>query len=443
MSPERSAFVSDAQVLDRSVYQLWLLGLNVEQAVFYAQRKLADRQSSDPTTAPDPTSQTNAPHTRSQSISATPNPPTTNPASTSPHTSQSQLTTIAPPPPLIRALITSQYRNFELLEHYLHRPRHLQTQLIFPLASETQRFLIETYYSFDERVMRDLLGKRLTSRARKELEEVAEKTKIPLAGCRRMFDNLKRIMKRVEDSEGNALQVIRNDFLLNKKMASQYANVIFICTYRLDTSKKKLSNLKFADFCDVAQIFRQHFSVQPASPTTNNTNTNSTSSTPTTPQNLPLPVQSLSIGEEVDLGLAQDSRDIRTLLFNSKDVMDDYRGIVTRRIAGASASAIEKGGDKAFKLVLRNVLGIGAGLGNNRDLRDIFVNLIEKIVEPCVGMGWTASDLETFLNAVVQSYGEVNAISVSVRKRYTNSLSRLLTGIILAASRLYEIPQKT
>ena len=53
------------------------------------------------------------------------------------------------------------------------------------------RVLIEQYYAFDENVVREFLGKKLSSKNRKDLDDVSEKTGISLKSCRRQFDNIK------------------------------------------------------------------------------------------------------------------------------------------------------------------------------------------------------------------------------------------------------------
>lgn len=40
------------------------------------------------------------------------------------------------------------------------------------------------YYAFDDAVIRELLGKKLSSRHRKDLDEVSEKTHVQLKSCR-------------------------------------------------------------------------------------------------------------------------------------------------------------------------------------------------------------------------------------------------------------------
>ena len=114
-------------------------------------------------------------------------------------------------------------------------------QPLLPLSSETKTYLIESYYSFDGRVLREVLGKKLSSRARKELDDAHEKSRIPIAGCRRMFDNLKRIMKRVEDLEGNIFKIIQADFLLPRQLA--------------ELSIYELFNLSFLTFLLLAYLF--------------------------------------------------------------------------------------------------------------------------------------------------------------------------------------------
>lgn len=41
------------------------------------------------------------------------------------------------------------------------------------------------YYQFDEVIIREILGKKLSGRNRKDLDDVSEKTKMSLKKCRR------------------------------------------------------------------------------------------------------------------------------------------------------------------------------------------------------------------------------------------------------------------
>lgn len=75
------------------------------------------------------------------------------------------------------------------------------------------------YYNLDDTVAREVLGKKLSSRHRKDLDEVADRTGIRLKSCRRQFDNIKRIFKMVEEMPGNVTNNIRQHFLLPEELA--------------------------------------------------------------------------------------------------------------------------------------------------------------------------------------------------------------------------------
>lgn len=54
------------------------------------------------------------------------------------------------------------------------------------VSSSLLLYLFNTrYYQFDKVVVRELLGKKLTGRLRKDLDDISEKTNIPLKSCRR------------------------------------------------------------------------------------------------------------------------------------------------------------------------------------------------------------------------------------------------------------------
>ena len=94
---------------------------------------------------------------------------------------------------LLASDLADNYRLFGLWESMLHQPVTFSEQLVFQLDPTTQRMLVEQYYALDSSVARELLGRKLTSRLRKDLDEVADKTGVSLRSCRRQFDNIKRV----------------------------------------------------------------------------------------------------------------------------------------------------------------------------------------------------------------------------------------------------------
>lgn len=120
---------------------------------------------------------------------------------------------------LIASDVLDHYRTYSLLEKKLHVPSTIQETCSFQLEPQSRSLLIEKYYSIDDSVARELLGKKLSSRHRKDLDEVAERTGVRLKSCRRQFDNVKRIFKSVEEQPGNIVNNIKHSFLLPEDLA--------------------------------------------------------------------------------------------------------------------------------------------------------------------------------------------------------------------------------
>ncbi|KAI9146392.1 fibroblast growth factor intracellular binding protein [Paraphysoderma sedebokerense] len=366
-----TVFVTDSAFIDQSIYQLWLMGHSAHDSSVNGKSSLQTRIN--------------------------------NAAGEKKPSSQ-----------IMKSYVLSHYRQFEMMEHFLHRPRSfVNSGFLFPMSLEAKKDLIEQYYSFDEIVMREFLGKKLNSRSRKDLDDICERTRILLPCCRRQFDNLKRIQKRVEDAEGELVEIIQKDFLLTRSLASQYAHINFININRLDTSKKKLSILSFADFEYCASVFMRFWTTSSA-----------------------------FAMEDVDPTIASDVREVKAIFLNSKDNMEEYRQLVSNNLPSDSVTT-EKSLQTQFRTLVRNVLGIGAGLSQSKELRDIFINLVEKIVEPCIALEWTAADLESFFDIMVNQFSNLGCMNAQSKQQYQPSFARLLNGIKLASIKLYSRYHKT
>lgn len=129
---------------------------------------------------------------------------------------------------LIASDVLDHYRSYSHLEKYLlDSPQKLDSNLIFQLEKDSKMYIIDQYYSLDDKICRELLGKKLSSKYRKDLDEIADKTGIKLKGCRRQFDNIKRIQKSIEDVQqtGSLLKIIQRDFLLSEDLARKYCAI--------------------------------------------------------------------------------------------------------------------------------------------------------------------------------------------------------------------------
>ena len=75
------------------------------------------------------------------------------------------------------------------------------------------------------------------------------------------FDNLKRILRVVEDLDGALVDNIQDQFCLHKDMSRQYAAIVFIGSNRFDTMKRITSKLPLKDFIVCANLLIDHWTV--------------------------------------------------------------------------------------------------------------------------------------------------------------------------------------
>jgi hypothetical protein len=165
---------------------------------------------------------------------------------------------------LIASDILDHYRTYSHLEKFLDAPQKLDSSLSFQLEKTTKMLIIDRYYSLDDSVSRELLGKKLSSKYRKDLDEISDRTLIKLKSCRRQFDNVKRIQKFLEEAQpaGSLLKIIQREFLLSEELARKYLVLVFVANQRFELSKKKLSYLNFKDFYDCANSIMNFWTFQ-------------------------------------------------------------------------------------------------------------------------------------------------------------------------------------
>ena len=90
---------------------------------------------------------------------------------------------------------------------------------MFQISDDITDKLIETYYEYDSIVIREILCHKLTHRQRKDLDDISEKTGVRVKSCRRQFDNLKRIIRTIDEMRGPLIKNIIENFCLPIKIA--------------------------------------------------------------------------------------------------------------------------------------------------------------------------------------------------------------------------------
>ncbi|XP_065832673.1 acidic fibroblast growth factor intracellular-binding protein B-like isoform X2 [Oscarella lobularis] len=319
---ELSVFVSDPIVVDESLFALWLSGLSAKDAAEARKGKESEPEVSD-------------------------------------H--------------ILLLDTIQQFSTFAMLEQYLQHPSKLETQTIFQIAPESRQMLLRKYYSYDAAVIREFIGKKLTSRNRKDLDDVSEKTRIPIRSCRRQFDNVKRIFRAVEDLEGSLFANVCKEFLLPESLARKYACFAFISDCRFETGKKRLAYLTLDDFIYCANEMIQNWTY-----------------------GMQVHEQTGEPGIDLDRQFLHFLADLKGEL-GDKDVLEQYRNAMKPLLVEAIPGSQFRLMDTNVKSFFKTLLKIGEGLVHSKDLKDFFSDIVEKFVEPCRGQEIKKESVECFL----------------------------------------------
>mmetsp|Transcript_12950 Transcript_12950/g.23336 ORF Transcript_12950/g.23336 Transcript_12950/m.23336 type:complete len:517 (-) Transcript_12950:3540-5090(-) len=209
-------FSSDPVSVNLAVFELWIRGLREEQVVYFQRTNLGVASESD--------------HAECELLL------------------------------LLYRNVIDQYRMLHVLEEFLVYPKLLQRQLQVQLSPQIREYMVDRYFEISDSVIRELLGKKLTTRARKDLYEVSELTKNLIPSCRRQFDNLRRIFNMLDEKnfEGNLPAAIVEQFMLRWDMAERYTCIVFLLynRFNLQSNKKKTCFIPLFDleYCAAIMI---------------------------------------------------------------------------------------------------------------------------------------------------------------------------------------------
>eukprot|EP00088_Acartia_fossae_P028703 TRINITY_DN2952_c0_g1_i1.p1 TRINITY_DN2952_c0_g1~~TRINITY_DN2952_c0_g1_i1.p1 ORF type:complete len:366 (+),score=57.01 TRINITY_DN2952_c0_g1_i1:37-1134(+) len=269
--------------------------------------------------------------------------------------------------------LQNNFRLFGMLEPLLHQPNMFSEQLVWQLDHSIQRQLIGRYYALDDSVARELLGRKLSGRLRKDLDEVSEKTGVPLKSCRRQFDNIKRIFKAVEEAPGRFTTNIKNLFNLSSELATKYCVLIFIAVHRFETTKKKLSNITFSDLSIVTQSIMANW----------------------TP--------GFDVDEGGDPVLDRDYLGTLREIKNIQDREKDHRNLFIQTVSKYGDERLIAEAESHFKSLNRNILALASSLFHSKELKEIFISVLERIVEPLALARFSTKQV----NIMLKSYEEI------------------------------------
>lgn len=278
-----------------------------------------------------------------------------------------------------------QFRIFRTLEPYIQYPPTLLNQHLFQLPLSTKRALIELYYAFDEIVVREFLGKKLSTKNRKDLDDVSEKTGISLRSCRRQFDNIKQVLRVVDDYEGSLVENIKVQFIMPESLARSYASVVFISHNRFETNKKKLAHLTFSDFTYCASQMIDHWTAGSEGS------------------------HAVDDDLELDRDFLQELHDLKLGMIDRVWIGRQQKLVLKDLRKKKLPAPVLRSAETNFKTLSKALTNLGASLIHSKDLKDFFVDLIEKIVEPCKQLQWGRSEMDQFLSSIAGTFTECEA----------------------------------
>merc|ERR1712062_962150 len=150
---------------------------------------------------------------------------------------------------------------------------------------------------------------------------------------------------------------ILNTFELSKSLAEKYAALVFAASFRLELTKKKLAYLTFDQVKQVILMLDKEF------------------------------LASL--------------KDIKILLDREKEHKNAV--ISALKTSNVLSASVITDLETNFKMITRSVIGFATTVSSNKDVKDIFVHLVEKPVETFKSVGASAKTVDIFL----KTYGDV------------------------------------
>ncbi|KAE8882833.1 hypothetical protein PF005_g16934 [Phytophthora fragariae] len=338
-----------------------------------------------------------------------------------------------------------QYRLYDKLEHYLSQPSLFRSQLLFQIPPAQQYYMVERYYSRDADVDRWLLGKKLSGRLEKDLDDVAERSGRTLKSCRRQLENLRRVYAAVEDRNFHGLpcRAVSELFLLSEPLASKYACLLFILHTRFQVHPQHpvTGFLTWPDLRFFAALLMTHWLPQRKTLTklmfpkgASNKETvedvveNGAQIALRSPSTGDWPaigflqekLQATSVRETVGLDLSHPLtnclRDLKTHLINDNDVLRVYRDKIMARLRswaaaeGTLSDSARSLGELESKLylVVNGFLTIGAGLSQPKELQHLLEHLLTRVVRVLHDCEISKLQLNGLFSALVDALAELD-----------------------------------
>ena len=272
------------------------------------------------------------------------------------------------------ASVRHQYHFFRLLAERLERPAVLLDRLELHIPLELHADVVGCYYAFDSAVARLLVGRKLTANLRKDVDDVASDSHVPLTSCLRQYDNFRRVTKAVETAppQSPTLAFLQHRFCFSDTLAQfvsspivvsldvvlfhghpkkhvnrRYKSFVFMAFYKPKFNDRRLQGLSYAVVEELANALLCEWT-----------------DGSTLDLTIPFPVL----------------RELKTRL--KKDAEGWYRGGVLEQLRqGSAAPAFVSSVETHFTGTLRALLRIAADVADARVFDEMFEHLLSNVVD--------------------------------------------------------------
>eukprot|EP00835_Amoeboradix_gromovi_P005976 NODE_627_length_5881_cov_0.181771.p3 type:complete len:390 gc:universal NODE_627_length_5881_cov_0.181771:2372-1203(-) len=256
-----------------------------------------------------------------------------------------------------------QYRLYNYMEPMLKNPSYFISTDLLNITPHAKIVIVQTYYQLNDTYVRELLGKKLSSRTKKEMEETLINEK--------QFNNIKFIIKRIEEMKPGekGIQVLKSEFCFQNDLAVQYSLISFLCIHRFECLHKKLRFLSFSDilFCTASIMSAWQPSL-------------------------------LDPTDDLEVYFVKDLKSLR-LVMMTKEGYESFKTTLNDKIDFSVSQP------NNFRNLIRNLIYIGSMLDHSKYLRLFFHDLLNKVVDGLLTLRLDMSQLEQLFIGILKCFG--------------------------------------
>lgn len=224
---------------------------------------------------------------------------------------------------------------------------------------------------------------------------------MPLASCRRQFDNLMALSRMVEDATEDLCHSLRSKTKLPSSLVATYVAILFLNHHHIQLELEHLEGLSMEQVVKSALIL----------------------------------IKNWTVGRNsfvIDPILSQDLRDLKMLFAN---VAEDFWVYSTQKLGlnGASEGTSQRVLETLRDLV-QNALSIGCSMGSAKDIRSILSDILLKIRLPLSLLQPTIQARDVFLMA--SSFLKAACAPNRANPRVTRTVDVFFNGLTLLVTEL-------